>query len=127
MLFMPNFLDVQLMFLSIIAIHGLGGHWDETWTAENGNNWLRDSIPFDLGKAGINCRVFSYGYNSSTAFSKAVTDITDEAAMMLDRVKGERKTQEERERPMILIAHSLGGILLKKVKSSVSTAPNASH
>lgn len=65
----------------------------------------------------MNSRVFSYGYDSSTAFSKAVTDITDEAEMLLNRIKGERKSPAERQRPIIFIAHSLGGILVKKVAS----------
>jgi alpha-beta hydrolase superfamily lysophospholipase len=73
-------------------------------------------VPLKLKDSGLNSRVFSYGYDSSTAFSKAVTDITDEAAMLLDRIKGERKSRSERHRPIILIAHSLGGILVKKVR-----------
>ena len=68
---------------SIIAIHGLGGHWRDTWTGDNGKLWLRDSVPLRLKDSGFNTRVFSYGYDSSTAFSKAVTDITDEAEMLL--------------------------------------------
>ena len=80
-------------------------------------------MPLKLKDSGLNSRVFSYGYDSSTAFSKAVTDITDEAAMLLDRIKGERKSQAERHRPIILIAHSLGGILVKKVRvSNASTS-----
>jgi hypothetical protein len=60
----------------------------------------------------------SYGYNSSTAFSKSITDITDEAAMLLDRLDGERQSAEERARPILFIAHSLGGIVVKKVITS---------
>jgi hypothetical protein len=102
---------------SIVAIHGLGGHWRDTWTGDNGKLWLRDSVPLRLQDSGFNSRVFSYGYDSSTAFSKAVTDITDEAGMLLNRIKGERKSQAEHHRPIIFIAHSLGGILVKKVAS----------
>src|SRR5271156_2088801 len=101
---------------SIVAIHGLGGHWRDTWTGDNGKLWLRDSVPLRLKDSGFNSRVFSYGYDSSTAFSKAVTDITDEAEMLLDRIKGGRASRAERYRPIILIAHSLGGILVKKVR-----------
>jgi hypothetical protein len=64
----------------------------------------------------MNSRVFSYGYNLSTAFSKAITDITDEAAMLLERIRGERKSQSDRHKPIIFIAHSLGEIQVKKVR-----------
>ena len=57
----------------------------------------------------------SYGYNSTTAFSKAVTDVNDEAAMLLDRLDGERQDQDQMTRPIIFISHSLGGIVVKKV------------
>ena len=57
----------------------------------------------------------SYGYNSRTAFSKAVTDINDEAAMLLDRLDGERQSKNQKTRPIIFVSHSLGGIIVKKV------------
>lgn len=72
-------------------------------------------MPARLQETGLKSRIFSYGYNSGTAFSKAVTGITDEAAMLLDRIKGERRSQSDRRTPIIFIAHSLGGILVKKV------------
>jgi len=56
----------------------------------------------------------SYGYNSSTAFSKAVTDINDEATMLLDRLNGEREGKDQKSRPIIFVSHSLGGIIVKK-------------
>jgi len=58
----------------------------------------------------------SYGYNSRTAFSKAVTDINDEAAMLLDRLDGERQSKDQKTRPLIFVSHSLGGIVVKKVR-----------
>ena len=97
---------------SIVAVHGLGGDWEGTWTDENGKLWLRDFLPFQLP----NARTMSYGYNSEAVFSKGVTDIGDEAAMLLDRLDGERQLlQDEKTRPIIFICHSLGGIIVKKV------------
>ena len=55
-----------------------------------------------------------YGYNSTTAFSKAVTDIDDEAAMLLNRLDEERQDQDQMTRPIVFISHSLGGIVVKK-------------
>jgi protein SERAC1 len=58
----------------------------------------------------------SYGYNSTTAFSKSVTDIDDEAAILLDKLDVERNSKAEKRRPIIFISHSLGGIIVKKVQ-----------
>ncbi|KAI9767544.1 MAG: hypothetical protein M1840_005581 [Geoglossum simile] len=95
----------------IIAVHGLGGDWEKTWTDENGKHWLRDFLPSQIPTA----RIMSYGYNSKTAFSKAATDIDDEAKMLLDRIHGERQTEGASKRPIIFVSHSLGGIVVKKV------------
>ena len=92
-----------------MAVHGLGGDWERTWTDDNGKLWLRDFLPFQLP----NAKIMSYGYNSEVVFSKAVTDIVDEAAMLLDRLDGERL--EGKTRPIIFISHSFGGIVVKKV------------
>jgi hypothetical protein len=97
---------------SIIAVHGLGGDWEKTWVDDNGALWLRDFLPSQLPPA----RIMSYGYNSRTAFSKAVTDISDEAAMLLDRLDGERQSKDQKARPIIFVSHSLGGIIVKKVR-----------
>ena len=45
---------------SIVAIHGLGGHWKETWTTDNGTFWLEDPLPHDLP----NAHILSYGYDA---------------------------------------------------------------
>ena len=99
-----------------MAVHGLGGHWDETWTGKANRNWLRDFLPRQLRDAGITARIMSFGYDSHTAFTKAVVDIEDIADMLLDRVEGRRESEQERSRRLIFVSHSLGGIVVKKVK-----------
>jgi hypothetical protein len=47
---------------SIIAIHGLDGHREDSWTAENGILWLKDLLPQRLPHA----RIATYGYDAST-------------------------------------------------------------
>ena len=57
----------------------------------------------------------SYGYNAGTFFSNSVTDVEDQAKMLLQALNLERQSPSEKERPLIFIAHSLGGIIVKKV------------
>lgn len=47
---------------SIVAVHGLDGHRENTWRAENGVLWLKTLLSDDLPKA----RVYTYGYDSRT-------------------------------------------------------------
>lgn len=65
--------------------------------------------------AGITARIMSYGYDSTTAFSKSVTDIEDQATILIDTLSLERWSPSEKSRPLVFIAHSLGGIIVKKV------------
>lgn len=99
-----------------MAVHGLGGDWDRTWTGTTKKNWLRDFLPQQLQKEGVPARVMSFGYDSRTAFTKTVSDIEDVADMLLYRVRGMRESGTENSRPLICVAHSLGGIVVKKVR-----------
>jgi hypothetical protein len=44
-----------------------------------------------------------------------VTDIKQEAEMLLRYLENNRQEPEEKKRPILLVGHSLGGILVKKV------------
>lgn len=57
------------MSSSIVAIHGLNGHREKTWTAANGVHWLRDLLPNDLPRARILC----WGYDANTHASSRVS------------------------------------------------------
>ncbi|CAN9148983.1 unnamed protein product [Alternaria alternata] len=51
--------------VDIVAVHGLNGHCEKTWTAGNSIdsvNWLRDLLPHDLP----NARILSWGYDANT-------------------------------------------------------------
>ncbi len=57
----------------------------------------------------------SYGYGSGGILSKSVSDIDDVARELLTRLHGKRRTTAERARPILFIAHSLGGVVVKQV------------
>lgn len=95
--------------VDIIAIHGLNGHHETTWTDEKtGVNWLRDCMPIH------NARVLSFSYNSSLQFSKSTSDIYVFADQLLAALLASRDTEEEKLRPIIFVCHSLGGIVFKQ-------------
>ena len=120
--------------IDIVAVHGLQGHFEGTWTDQDSKQlWLRDSLPSQLRDAGrflqdtlnlfegvlicvgIVGRLMSYGYDFMTAFSKSVTDIEDQATMLLNALASARVIPSEKARPLVFIGHGLGGIIIEKV------------
>ncbi|OJJ87138.1 uncharacterized protein ASPGLDRAFT_80025 [Aspergillus glaucus CBS 516.65] len=98
--------------IDIVAIHGLNpknkeNHAERTWES-GGKLWLRDFLPKKLPQA----RIFLYGYNSNVAIQSSAAGIRDQAQNLLSRLWLERKGCETR--PILFIAHSLGGIVVKE-------------
>jgi hypothetical protein len=102
----------KLDAVDIIAIHGLGGQWKDTWTEpESKVNWPETLLSVDIPEA----RIMSYGYNSKEYFSKPNADIRDFALDFLVDYKSYRTGAAEKSRPIIFLCHSLGGIVFKQV------------
>jgi hypothetical protein len=116
---------------SIVAIHGLDGHRERTWTDNNGTLWLRDLLPDEVP----NARIFTYGYDARTQARGPISQHTiHEIAQGLvgDLVRERRASKvssnchlgfstayfdgQTENRPIIFVAHSLGGIVLKSVR-----------
>ncbi|RDW59348.1 uncharacterized protein DSM5745_11043 [Aspergillus mulundensis] len=96
----------------IIAIHGLNPknkerHAERTWEL-NGKMWLRDFLPNQLPQA----RVMLFGYNSNVSIQSSAAGVREQAQNLLSRLWLERQGCESR--PIIFIAHSLGGIVVKE-------------
>ncbi|CCA76425.1 related to tetratricopeptide repeat domain protein-Neosartorya fischeri [Serendipita indica DSM 11827] len=96
--------------VDIIAIHGLDGHRERTWTAGNGVLWLRDLLSIDIP----NARILVYGYDADTRSRECVSTQTiyQHADKFLKSLS--RQRIDHPRRPIIFIAHSLGGIVLKQ-------------
>lgn len=100
---------------SIVAVHGLGRGWNKTWThPDTKANWFRDFLSGQLREAGIRARIMSYGYDSTTAFSRSIGSIGSLPEDLLDRLKLFRPDEVNKSRPILLIAHSFGGLIVKK-------------
>ncbi|KAK1990397.1 hypothetical protein LX36DRAFT_592676 [Colletotrichum falcatum] len=55
--------------VDIVAIHGLNGHREHTWTATGDKHWLRDFLPTDLP----NVRILCWGYDANTHSTSGVS------------------------------------------------------
>ncbi|EXM13252.1 hypothetical protein FOTG_18293 [Fusarium oxysporum f. sp. vasinfectum 25433] len=97
--------------VDIVAIHGLNGHREKTWTAEDGIHWLRDLLPDDAPRA----RILSWGYDANTHAASGTSSLFlyDHARTLVSDLSRKRKLTNSSQRPIIFIAHSLGGIVVK--------------
>ena len=104
---------VESKTVDVVAVHGLQGSAIKTWEHSNGKMWLKDFLPSELPFA----RIMTFGYDSTVLLSKSVAEIEDKALELLNQLSLERTSHEPADsngRPIVFIAHSLGGILVKK-------------
>ncbi|KAF8526910.1 hypothetical protein BU17DRAFT_40153 [Hysterangium stoloniferum] len=99
------------MVVSIVAIHGLNGDREQSWKADNGRLWLRDLLPNDIPQA----RILSYGYDAYVDRRDQLSEQTptEHARVFIAKLVLYRNITQTSDRPMIFIAHSMGGIVLK--------------
>jgi hypothetical protein len=101
---------------SIIAVHGLGGHHFKTWQSDEDQwNWIKCSIgPKLLDETKTRARVMCFGYDSNMFISRSITDIEQVSQVLLERLYMVYRKMD-RSPSVIFIAHSLGGLVVKKV------------
>ncbi|KAH6673367.1 hypothetical protein B0J14DRAFT_540799 [Halenospora varia] len=97
----------------IVAVHGLFGQGFDSWTGGKEQIWLKDMLPRKLPDARI--MAFAYDHNSTTRKSFSASSISEIALDLLDSLGSKRTTEKDQERPIIFIAHELGGIIVKQV------------
>ena len=108
---------------SIVAIHGLNGHREKTWTFEGRGKtsdvlWLRDLLPSIIP----NTRIWTWGYDSRTRSKShgeqlTIKSLYDHGRELVFDLDGERRATNSHRRPIIFVVHSLGGIVVKSVSS----------
>lgn len=101
----------------MIAVHGLGGNLTETWTHPKTRFfWLNHPT-----REMLACRVMVFGYEANLTGNGADLDFQDVASQLAEGVHAKRTTATEKERPIIFLAHSLGGLIVKKAGASSTT------
>ncbi|KAL6408358.1 hypothetical protein AUP68_08215 [Ilyonectria robusta] len=111
-----------LIHRSIVSISGIGGHAFGSFKERGEDHmWLPDSLPFDLiweDTGRPMARSIIYGYESTVAQSDNIQNLEDLAtsfhASMLALERGGTP------RPIILVAHSLGGLIVKQMLVTLS-------
>ncbi|CAG8956640.1 hypothetical protein HYFRA_00011951 [Hymenoscyphus fraxineus] len=100
--------------VDIILVHGLNPrsredteHAMNTWT-QSGRLWPKDDLPKILPDA----RISLYIYDSSAVYGGSQATFADKADELLETIRCDREDWEER--PLILMGHSLGGILIEQ-------------
>lgn len=114
--FVPNLPEwSSLHSNSIVFVHGLNpkgdvNHARNTWTHENGTFWPESLLPELLPTA----RILLFAYNSSILRNASNVPVAGHAQSLLNDVHNKRLEAKETHRPLIFIAHSLGGLLVKQ-------------
>ncbi|KAJ5343286.1 hypothetical protein MYU51_021423 [Penicillium brevicompactum] len=106
--------------VDIVAVHGLNGHRERSWTAANGTNWLRDLLPKDMPSI----RVASWGW--SLPIAEKSSERTSQQAIsekLIHDLWELRSSTNTIHRPIIFIAHSAGGPIVKSALVYSKSAP----
>ncbi|KAL2121800.1 hypothetical protein VTJ04DRAFT_2255 [Mycothermus thermophilus] len=116
--------------VDICFIHGLNGHRERTWSAVNQHGdqppepWPKTLLPEQLPRA----RILAYGYDAYVIAPEgpsASVNLLDHAKKFLNRLSNKRQQNNESSRPIILVAHSLGGLVSKQAIILSRSSPEA--
>ncbi|KAI5841055.1 hypothetical protein DFP73DRAFT_516555 [Morchella snyderi] len=103
--------DEAKIAADIVAVTGLAGHAFGSWRGKGdlGRMWLQDFFSEDLP----NCRTMIYGHNSGLLDNgiHQIKDYNQQFIWELTRVRSSI-LNEGKIRPIILIGHSFGGIII---------------
>ncbi|EMD33041.1 hypothetical protein CERSUDRAFT_118443 [Gelatoporia subvermispora B] len=99
--------------IDIVALHGLNGHAFKSWQYAHQSDcfmWLRDVLPEHFPSA----RILTYGYNAAVVSDVSAARLRNFAETFLENLKRERDSDTYRSNPLIIMMHSLGGLVIKQ-------------
>ncbi|KAL8858372.1 MAG: hypothetical protein Q9178_005053 [Gyalolechia marmorata] len=102
--------------VDVVFVHGLNGDPHNTWTSENDKVfWPSQILPGFLDEEKP--RVLVYGYDADvTSFTDGASrdKIHNHAEHLIAELVANRRIRKASERPIIWVAHSLGGLVVKR-------------
>ncbi|AVP97535.1 hypothetical protein C7S18_10155 [Ahniella affigens] len=94
--------------LSVVFVHGLGGHPIETWMSNKSE--VETFWPMWLGIDAA-CSIWTIEYDAAlSAWRGEAMPLPDQGLAVMEALASE---PELRSRPLVLIGHSLGGLVIK--------------
>jgi protein SERAC1 len=96
-------------------VHGLTGNRENTWTHQNKLLWPRDLLAHDIPDA----RVMTFGYDADVVKIWGRTPagsngLHGHGKSLAYAISDSRSTATAKERPLIFVAHSLGGLVCEQ-------------
>lgn len=116
--------DPSRVLIDLIFVHGLRGGSIKTWCKGDDSTffWPQAWLPGEQGFQ--NARIHSFGYNADWADMKdTALDLHDFGRALLTEMKTSPFLRK-RETPIILIGHSMGGLVIKKAYLLAQQDPN---
>ncbi|OCL10293.1 hypothetical protein AOQ84DRAFT_430924 [Glonium stellatum] len=96
---------------NILFLHGLTGHRDKTWTAEKQSEpWPKTLLSTDI----VDARIITYGYDADVVhWTKPAgqNTVREHARNLIGDFAHTRRKTQSTGRPIIFVAHSLGGLV----------------
>lgn len=100
----------------MVFVHGLNGDPHNTWTSEKSKIfWPAQLLPPFLEEE--QARILVYGYDADvTSFTDGASrdKIHNHAEHLVAELAANRRIRKATERPIIFVAHSLGGLVVKR-------------
>ncbi|KAI0440580.1 hypothetical protein F4803DRAFT_577497 [Xylaria telfairii] len=115
--------DVTGRKIDCIVVSGLSSHPFGSWKDRGGHfMWLVD----DVDCIPPNVRLLLYGYDTSLLASKSFQGVADIRERLSNSVRSIRARPSIEPRPLVFIAHSLGGLVVKETVCHMAKADPAS-
>ena len=110
--------------VDICFVHGLTGDRDTTWAARGQSTpWPKTLLPPKLGKS----RILTYGYDAYIVRKSIAGSnrLINHATNLLNDLTADRALCNASSRPVIFVAHSLGGLVCKEAILMSRNNPDA--
>ncbi|KAF2742947.1 hypothetical protein M011DRAFT_252802 [Sporormia fimetaria CBS 119925] len=120
-----NLLSPAQPLVDIIFVHGLAGGSRKTWSSSKKlqHFWPKEWLSRDPGFE--HARVYSFGYRSDWINTKSsILDVGVFAETLLASIQSSPSMVENRDSRIIFVAHSMGGLVVKKACIDANTSSN---